>query len=223
MRLHNDQVIKKWESLELEAYLPTPDDVWTIGWGHTHTAYKGQTISRREAQELFDKDVQWAEDAVNDNVTATLTQNQFDALVSFVFNLGEANFKRSTLLRKLNKGDYQGAAEQLPRWNKQKTPKGLVVLKGLTRRRAEEMELFLSDDVDQPKEGKQVQNPDKPLWQSKEVIGGAVTALTGTAAQFGSWDVTIQQQLLDGLGICLLVGGLYLVGNRLLDRYKGTR
>lgn len=138
MKLHNDHLIKKWEELRLRAYLPTPYDRWTIGWGHTQGVYPGLTITEQEAQDLFDEDVAWAVNAVNKYVTVGLNQNQFDALVSFVFNIGETAFRKSTLLRKLNAGDYEGAANELPRWNKQKGK----ILRGLVRRREEEKHLF---------------------------------------------------------------------------------
>ena len=140
MRTKNLQTIKDSEGLRLKAYLPTKNDVWTIGYGHTHGVYQGMTITEQQAEQFLHEDVKWAEDAVNQYVHVSLTQNQFDALVSFVFNVGTGNFSNSTLLRLLNKGDYKGAADQFLRWNKQKG----VVLNGLTTRRKNERALFLS-------------------------------------------------------------------------------
>lgn len=132
-------VIKSFEGLRLEAYMPTPHDVPTIGYGHTKGVKLGTKITIAQATEFLRSDLAWVERAVNDKVSVPLTQNQYDALCSFVYNLGATNFGSSTLLRKLNAGDYQGAADQLPRWNKQKRK----VLRGLTRRRAAERALFL--------------------------------------------------------------------------------
>lgn len=140
MRTKNLQTIKDSEGLRLKAYLPTKNDVWTIGYGHTHGVYQGMTITEQQAEQFLHEDVKWSEDAVNQYVHVSLTQNQFDALVSFVFNVGTGNFSNSTLLRLLNKGDYKGAADQFLRWNKQKG----VVLNGLTIRRKNERALFLS-------------------------------------------------------------------------------
>lgn len=140
MKIKNISLIKKHEGLRLEAYLPTPNDVWTIGYGHTHTTKQGQKITEAQAEALLRKDIKWAEEAVNKSVVVPLTQNQFDALVSFVFNVGAGAFGSSTLLRLLNSKDYEGAANQFLRWNKQKG----VALKGLTKRREEERKLFLS-------------------------------------------------------------------------------
>ena len=133
------ELIKKWEGVKLTAYLPTPNDVWTIGYGHTKTARPGMTITLQEAEKLLVQDLSWVEEALAKHVKVPLNQNQYDALSSFVYNLGETNFASSTLLRKLNEGDYTGAADQLPRWNKQKGK----VLRGLTNRRLEEKALFL--------------------------------------------------------------------------------
>ena len=132
-------LIKKWEGVKLTAYMPTPNDVWTIGYGHTKTARPGMTITLQQAEELLVQDLKWVEEALVKHVKVPLNQNQYDSLASFVYNLGETNFASSTLLRKLNAGDYLGAADQLPRWNKQKGK----VLRGLTNRRAEERALFL--------------------------------------------------------------------------------
>ena len=140
MKVHNIDIIKEHEGLRLEAYLPTPNDVWTIGYGHTHTTKQGMKITAGQAESLLRKDITWVEKAVNKLVVVPLTQNQFDALASFVFNVGEGAFSSSTLLRLLNAGDYEGAANQLLRWNKQKGR----VLNGLTKRREEERKLFLS-------------------------------------------------------------------------------
>ena len=140
MKVHNIDIIKKHEGLRLEAYLPTPNDGWTIGYGHTHTTKQGMKITAGQAESLLRKDIIWVEKAVNTLVVVPLTQNQFDALASFVFNVGEGAFSTSTLLRLLNSGDYEGAANQFLRWNKQKGR----VLNGLTKRREEERKLFLS-------------------------------------------------------------------------------
>ena len=140
LKLTNDDVIKKWEALKLKAYLPTPNDVPTIGWGHTHTTKMGQVITVAEAQRLFDKDVAWAVEAVRKHVKVPLNVNQADAIISWTFNIGEANMASSTLVRKLNQGDYNAARKELPRWNKQKGK----TLRGLTNRRAEEVKLFFT-------------------------------------------------------------------------------
>lgn len=133
-------LIKQFEGLELKAYKDSVG-VLTIGYGSTgpHVTV-GMTITESQAETLLKKDLSRFEKGVDDLVTVPLNQNQFDALVSFSFNLGLGNLKSSTLLRKLNSLDYIGAANEIPRWDKA----GGKVLKGLTRRRLAEKELFLS-------------------------------------------------------------------------------
>lgn len=133
-------VIKQFESLRLATYKDSVG-IPTIGWGHTGPEVKmGQKITQEEAVRLLRADVARFEKAVGRVVRVVLNQNQFDALVSFSFNVGSKALEDSTLLKRLNAGDVQGAADQFPRWNKA----GGEVLAGLTRRRAAERSLFLS-------------------------------------------------------------------------------
>lgn len=135
--------IKDKEELKLSAYL-CPANVWTIGWGHTKTARKGMIITIEEAEKLFCDDLNPCENAINKLVTVPINQNQFDALVSFVFNVGVGAFRNSTLLRLLNQGNYNAAALQFKRWNKANG----VVLAGLSRRRKYEEDLFVTPVID---------------------------------------------------------------------------
>lgn len=135
------ELIQEFEGLRLTAYLDSVG-VLTIGWGHTGgDVKKGMVISRPEALRLLINDLKVAERSIEAQVRVPLTQNQFDALVSFVFNLGSGNLQRSTLLRKLNSKDYAGAADEFPKWNKA----GGKELAGLTRRRNAERDLFLKE------------------------------------------------------------------------------
>ena len=134
-------LIKTFEGLRLQAYMPTPNDVPTIGYGHTKTAKLGMKVTEKGAHELLKQDLAWVERAVNKRVTVPITQAQYDALCSFVYNLGETNFSKSTLLKRLNNKRYTEAADELLRWDKQ----GSKVLRGLTRRREAERALFLSE------------------------------------------------------------------------------
>lgn len=133
-------LIKTFEGLSLKAYKDSVGVV-TIGYGSTgpHVSM-GQIITEVQAETLLKSDIARFERGVSDLVTAPLNQNEFDALVSFSFNLGLGNLKSSTLLRKLNSLDCQGAAKEFERWNKA----GGKVLAGLTRRRIAERDLFLS-------------------------------------------------------------------------------
>ncbi|UIA94555.1 lysozyme (plasmid) [Erwinia tracheiphila] len=132
-------LIKNFEGLCLTAYQCSAH-VWTIGYGHTAGVKPGDTITEGQAEQFLRDDLDQFEAAVYRLVNVTLSQHQFDALVSFTFNLGEGNLKNSTLLKKLNAGDYSGAAEEFPRWNR---ADGRVV-EGLTRRRLAERDMFLA-------------------------------------------------------------------------------
>jgi len=133
------ELIKKFEGCKLKSYL-CPAGVPTIGYGHTYGVKLDRTISVQEAEVLLDHDYQEAEDDVLEVVTVPLTDNQLGALTSFVFNLGKGNFGSSTLLKKINKGDFTGAANEFDRWIFSKG----VKLNGLIARRAAEKELFLA-------------------------------------------------------------------------------
>lgn len=131
------ELIKKYEGFRANAY-KCPAGKWTIGYGHTRTASIGQTITEIDAEELLKSDLGVSEWAVNHYVKVPLNQNQFDALVSFVFNVGYGNFKKSTLLKLLNQGNYEVARKEFYKWRKG----GGKVLPGLVKRRAAEAELF---------------------------------------------------------------------------------
>jgi len=112
----------------------------TIGYGHTKNVKIGDKITKDEADELFLEDVSEFEQCIKDNVNVPLTQNQYDALVSFCYNVGTGAFKKSTLLAKLNNEDYIGAANEFLKWNKS----GGKVIDGLTDRRKAEKNMFLA-------------------------------------------------------------------------------
>ena len=135
------KLIKSFEGMELEAYQDAVD-VWTIGYGHTKTVEPGMAITEAKAEALLRQDLEEFEEAVTEAVQVSINPNQFSALVSFCFNLGAGSLFQSTLLKLLNQGDFQGAADQFPRWNKA----GGQVLEGLTRRRKAERALFLGQD-----------------------------------------------------------------------------
>ncbi|ARS54313.1 lysozyme [Kushneria konosiri] len=132
-------LIKASEGLELTAYRDSVG-VPTIGYGHTLNVKMGDVITASRAESLLQSDLRRFEAAVNRMVVVEINQNQFDALVSLCFNVGNAAIKSSTLLRLLNAGDYLGAADQFPRW----VYAGGVKLNGLVKRRAAERDLFLA-------------------------------------------------------------------------------
>lgn len=135
-------LIKHFEGLFLKAY-KCPADVWTIGYGHTGlqhndgTVFKGRTITEQDAEELLKYDLAKFAKRVEEGTSVPLNENQFAALVAFDFNTG--GFLNSTLRKKLNAGNYGGAADEFLRWDKA----GGRTLPGLTRRRKSERNLFL--------------------------------------------------------------------------------
>ncbi|GJL92008.1 glycoside hydrolase family protein [Hyphococcus sp.] len=137
-------LLKRFEGLELEAYQDIAG-IWTIGYGHTGPDVQpGMKISERDAEELLRRDLKPREQAVASAAKPPLNQNEFDALVSFVYNVGANAYRGSTALKRLNKGDRIGAADALTWWNKATVDGVLREVVGLTRRRAAERALFLT-------------------------------------------------------------------------------
>ena len=130
-------LIKKFEGCELEAY-KCAAGVWTIGFGSIKGVKQGDTITQEEADNLLLHEMDEYEGYINDAVNVDLNQNQFDALVAWVFNLGPSNLSSSTLLTRINNKDWDDVPAQIKRWNKA----GGKVLQGLIRRREAEALLF---------------------------------------------------------------------------------
>lgn len=133
--------ITDFEGFRGEAYIPAPGDVPTIGFGSTKGVKLGDTVSVEEGLNLLQQDVRTAEDAVRSCVRVPLYPHEFDAYVSLAYNIGGRAFCGSTLVRKLNSGDYRGACEEIKRW----TFAGGRELQGLVRRRAEEYRLCIGE------------------------------------------------------------------------------
>lgn len=141
------ELIKEYEGCELKAYR-CPADVWTIGYGHTKGVKEGDTCTQEEAETMLGRDLEEFETYIRDLVKPTvgwelkgrarLEQYEFDALVSWVYNLGPTNLKSSTLLQRLIVGDFEDVPNQIRRWNKA----GGRILNGLVRRREAEALLF---------------------------------------------------------------------------------
>ncbi|MES2268656.1 MAG: lysozyme [Bacteroidota bacterium] len=149
---HGLSIIKNFEGLRLNAYKDIAG-VWTIGYGSTkyvdgRAVKKGDKLTDEPgAEALLKNTLNVYTNAVNKGAIVPLTQNQFDALVSFIYNVGVGAVKSSTLFKKLNEGDYTGASEQFLLWNKITDPNTgkKVISKTLTQRRGQERALFLSE------------------------------------------------------------------------------
>lgn len=144
-------LVKGCEGLRKQAYR-CPAGVWTIGYGHTHSVKRDMTITEEQAEEYLQQDLVEAGEQIERLVRVPLTDHQFSALASFVFNAGAGNLESSTLLRRLNTGDYDAVPSELAKWVKATNPKTgkKVTLPGLVKRRAMEGELWLRTDSDDP-------------------------------------------------------------------------
>lgn len=144
-------LIKRYEGLVTHSYL-CPANKLTVGYGHCGEDVKqGMVITEKEAEQLLNKDLQKFESKLNFSLEQdhiTVNQNQFDACISFIFNLGFSAFIFSTLYKKLKAGDYTGAADEFPKWvyitKYVDGEKVKIKQKGLETRRKAEKELFLS-------------------------------------------------------------------------------
>ena len=184
---HGLEKLKQWEGLKTKAYKDA-GGVWTIGYGHTAMAgspqpYQGQVITAAEAENILLKDLAQYEAAVENNVNVKLNDNQFAALVSFAFNVGIGAFKNSTLLKKLNQGDFNAVPTELMKWTKA----GGKKLQGLVNRRRAEGYLWMEGAFVTSKDVVPEQKKEN-LFSRKETalsVGGMATGLTGFATGSG--------------------------------------
>lgn len=130
-------LIKRYEGCRLEAYR-CPRGVWTIGYGHVGGIREGQTITQAEADAMLARDLDYFADGVRRLVRVPITQGQLGALVSLAYNIGLGALARSTLLRKLNASDYDGARAEFGQW----VNAGGQRILGLVKRRHAEQELW---------------------------------------------------------------------------------
>lgn len=135
-----EDLIKGFEELRLVAY-QDQKGVWTIAWGHTGPeVIEGLTCTAEQAEDWFLRDTQHAVNGVNASLTTNCTQNQFDALVSFTFNVGVGAEEHSTMLALVNERNFAGAAAEFPKWDHING----IENAGLKRRRLAEQKLFSS-------------------------------------------------------------------------------
>jgi len=137
------ELIKRFEGFRSKAAC-LPDGNWTIGYGHSRTAREGVVITESDADALLIYDVSAVVAAISEWVFSPLTQNQFDSLVAFAFNIGLPNFRRSSVLRRLNEGATLQAACAMEMWRTADFEGERIVIDALVRRRSAEMALFLT-------------------------------------------------------------------------------
>lgn len=238
-------LIKKWEGWYPKAY-KDPVGVWTIGWGTTGIeARPGRTITKKQGDAFLKEELDEVADQVRAAVKIALTQHQFDALVSFTYNVGIGNLKRSTLLRLINRGNFIGAAGQFARWNKarDRATNAYITLRGLTNRRRDEALLFQLDDdenppwdldtekaapLDNPQSFDGNVQPDTPSnnkFAFKELITGTDTfkalaaSLSGLILTISQAVAPLAEQPLLLAGISMAVGGIL---SALWIKYRDT-
>ena len=188
-------LIKEFEGVRLKSY-KCPAGVWTLGVGHTSAAgppevKPGMEITNAQAMKILANDLVKFEDGVDSLVKVPLKQNQFDALVSFAFNVGLGALGKSTLLRKLNAGQYEAVPAELMKWTKA----GGKELPGLVRRRRAEAALWRGvDDAKAIKQDSRLTpdfpQPSKTMAKSKE---GNAAIITGAAATLSAVNEAGQQ------------------------------
>lgn len=219
-------IIKRFEGCKLVGYLPTPNDVPTAGFGHTHGVVLGQSYTQVEADTwLMAEDIPDAELIVESAVTADLNPNQFSALVCFVFNVGPGragekdgfvtlkNGRPSSMLTFINNGNFALAAGEFHKWDHQAG----IEIKGLTRRRQAEEELF--------------RRPVKPLSQSLTIKAGALAVPSSAVTLIDQFDsvrealyalVPYWKYAAIGIALITVLSAGYMVWRRIHDGVQGA-
>lgn len=182
-------IIKQFEGLRLEAYRDSAD-VWTIGHGHTGPDVQdGLIITEEQATQYLATDIAWATDTVRRAVRVPLTEEQRAALISLTFNIGSGAFLSSTVLRRINASNFEGAADAFLMWNKITVQGQKVISTGLKNRRERERALFLTDTAQTPPvhpAGAEITGgAAKPLIQSKTQWLGLSGVLTAMLTAWG--------------------------------------
>ncbi|WP_410495002.1 lysozyme [Cellulosilyticum sp. ST5] len=206
-------LIKQFEGCQLKAY-KCPAGVWTIGWGTTEPIngvkpHQGMVITQAQADSLLVNHLKAYEDAVN-KLGTNFNQNQFDALVSFCYNLGTGIFK-GNLLKAIKEEYWSNVASQMLLYNKARVNGALTELKGLTRRRQAESELFLKQCV---KEDLELKKAAQLLYKRKVI------------SVLGAWESMDNMKLEYVPGLLKNMGGIdrlvkdKIISDRLLWEYK---
>ena len=210
--------VKRWEGMKLTAY-PDPGSrdgtPWTIGHGHTSDGFmkveRGMSITPKQAEDALEFDLNETAAAVDELVKVELTDNQFGALVSFAFNVGVGAFRKSTLLKKLNKGDYAAVPSELARW----TRNDGKVMKGLVNRRAAEAGLWAKGEYVSSK-GVKAAKEAPPVIDKETVSWGAGIAATVGSSFSGSGPM--QWALAAVIVVAFGVGAYLFISKRLAPK-----
>ena len=205
-------------------------DVLTCGFGSTKGVSEDTVWTQDYAEERLMVDLNEHSEAIHHYVTVPLTPNQYDALTSFIFNLGAGAFKSSTLLKKLNKSLYHEVPEQFMRWNKARVKGTLTPLAGLTRRRAAEAALFSADAEMTTEDGaptmvqKPVATATKSLAKSKTMAGAGIAGLATTLNEVSGQiqGLVSYAPMLKTIFLVCAIGGISLAAySRFRDNREG--
>ncbi len=220
-------IIKVFEGLRLKAYRDGGGK-WTIGWGHTQGVVYGMVITEERAEEFLREDMAWAIDTVRRTVKVALTNEQRAASISITFNIGSGGWKSSTILRRLNAGDYEGAADAFLLWNKITVDGVKKYDQGLANRREKERAVFLSGtgtpETSSGGGGIVTGGEAKPLRHSKTQwlgLGGVLTTVLTAWGQLHRDAPDIVAQIAPYAPYLLGVIFLAVMFNRYMDSRKG--
>ena len=200
------ELLKRLEGCKLRAYLDKVGK-WTIGYGSTGPNVRaGLTINLDEANDLLARDIKRFERAVENAVKVDLTQPQFDALVIFAYNIGENAFAGSTLVKRLNKGDYASVPAELARWNKGTDPKTgkKVVINGLANRRAAEAGLWAKGSFVSSRDVVAVPSASFLTKENIATGSGLATAAFGAASTSGPLQWALAAVVVVALGAAVV-------------------
>ncbi|WP_295735670.1 glycoside hydrolase family protein [uncultured Bartonella sp.] len=206
---HGLEKLKQWEGLKTKAYKDA-GGVWTIGYGHTAAAgtpapHQGMVITEADAESILLKDLTQYEAAVENNVNVKLNDNEFAALVSFTFNVGINAFKNSSLLKKLNKGNFDAVPSELMKWVKA----GGKKLQGLVNRRRAEAYLWMEGAFVASKDVVPEQKTVHPVLKP-EVVGPVISAASGLTG-FATGSGPFQWALAAVMVIGVAIGSFYFI------------
>ena len=214
-------LLKDFEGCRLVAY-QCPAGEWTIGYGFTVGVMPGDTMTQEQCDARLKNEIKQYESAVFAATEGDCTQSEFDALVSFAWNVGTAGMQKSSVIKAHNRGDKQAAARAFLMWNRA----GGKIISGLSRRRAAEAALYLADDeAFDPMP--QVVDPPKPMTSSTTVIAGG-TAAIATATQIADavgklkGSVSgLEAWLIPTLAVVALIAIGYVIYERYQNRERG--
>jgi len=215
-------LIKKYEGFRSHAYRDAVG-VWTIGYGHTSRAgnpyvSRGLKISRQQGETILARDVEKFARDIQPLIKVKLNENQFSALVSFAYNVGVGGFKKSSVLKRVNAGQFEAVPHRLSLWVKA----GGRTLRGLVARRAAEADLFLARDAGQARDDSAAQTTrpvkpmsGKPAHKSTTNLAAVLSAIAGLVSSFkAGLSDNASSLVIAGLALVIIAASLWIMRER---------